>query len=123
MTRLLAIAVAAALVVPAFAQDRDKVSIRGKAENVSPSSDEALKGGILGTMIVDGEKDKDTQYEKANVKVTKATKIFVKVGGELKPATYDDLKTGLRMEITFAGPVGESFPVQATAGKIVILGR
>ena len=43
------------------------------------------------------------------------------VGKDLKPASFDDIKPGTKSEIQFQGPVGESFPVQATAGKIVIL--
>jgi hypothetical protein len=43
------------------------------------------------------------------------------VGRELKAASFDDLKPNVKLEIQFQGPVAESFPVQATAGKIVIL--
>ena len=105
---------------PATAEE--KVSIRGMPASVSPADDESKKSGILGTILIEGRKDKDTEYEKAMVKVTKATKIFKLVGKDLKEASFDDLKPSVKMEIQFAGPVGESFPVQATAGKIVILG-
>ena len=70
---------------------------------------------------MEGRKDKDTEFDKAMVKVTKATKIFQQVGKDLKPASFDDLKPGVRLEIQFLGPVSESFPVMATAGKIVII--
>jgi len=114
----------AALVVvaPVCAKD-EKVSLRGMPASVSPADDEAKKTGVLGTLLMEGRKDKDTEYDKAMVKVTKATKIFKMVGTELKPATFDDLKPNTKMEIQFTGPVAESFPVMATAGKIVILGR
>lgn len=112
-----------ATVIPAYADDKDKISIRGMPASVSPADDEGKKAGILGTLLMEGRKDKDTEYDKASVKVTKATKIFKMVGKDLKAATFDDLKPNVKMEIHFVGPVAESFPVQATAGKIVIFPR
>lgn len=123
LSRLLPALLAIGLTAAAVAQDKEKekVSIRGMPASVSPADDDGKKAGILGTILMEGRKDKDTDYDKAMVKVTKATKIFQQVGRELKPASFDDLKPGVKMEIQFQGPVAESFPVQATAGKIVIL--
>jgi hypothetical protein len=126
LSRLLPALLLIGLAAPVVGQDPDKeekVSIRGMPASVSPADDDAKKTGVLGTVLMEGRKDKDTQYDKAMVKVTKATKIFQQVGRELKPASFDDIKPGVKMEIQFQGPVAESFPVQATAGKIVILGR
>ena len=109
--------------VPTYAKDEDKISIRGMPVSVAPADDAEKKAGILGTMLMEGTKAKDTDYDKAFVKITKATKIFIMSGKELKPAKFEDLKGGLKMEIQFVGPVAESFPVQATAGKIVIFPR
>lgn len=120
-TRLLPALFALAVVAPAIADEKEKVSIRGTPASVSPADEEAKKAGVLGTVLMEGRKDKDTEYDKAMVKVTKGTKIFQQVGRELKPASFDDLKPGVKLEIQFQGPVNESFPVQATAGKIVIL--
>jgi hypothetical protein len=122
LSRLLAGLVALVIFSPAFAKD-EKISIRGTPASVSPADDDAKKAGVLGTLLMEGRKDKDTEYEKAMVKVTKATKIFKMVGTELKPATFDDLKPNTKMEIQFTGPVAESFPPMATAGKIVIFPR
>jgi hypothetical protein len=121
LTRLLPALFALAVVAPAIADEKEKVSIRGTPASVSPADEEAKKAGVLGTVLMEGRKDKDTEYDKAMVKVTKGTKIFQQVGRELKPASFDDLKPGVKLEIQFQGPVNESFPVQATAGKIVIL--
>ncbi|MBO0699542.1 MAG: DUF3221 domain-containing protein [Zavarzinella sp.] len=109
------------LYVPAFAGE-EKVSIRGTPASVSPADEESKKTGVLGTVLMEGRKDRDTEYDKAMVKVTKATRIFRLVGKDLKEANFDDLRPGVKMEIHFQGPVSESFPVQATAGKIVIIG-
>ena len=126
LTRLLPAVLALVVAVPTLAQDKEKeekVSIRGMPASVSPADEDGKKAGVLGTILMEGRKDKDTQYDKAMVKVTKGTKIFQQVGRELKPASFDDIKPGVKMEIQFQGPVAESFPVQATAGKIVIIGR
>src|SRR3954469_12402382 len=120
LSRLVAGLVALALHVPASADE--KVSIRGPPASVSPADEEGKKSGVLGTILMEGRKDKDTEYDKAMVKVTKATRIYRLGGKDLKEASFDDLKPSVKMEIHFQGPVNESFPVQATAGKIVIIG-
>lgn len=107
--------------LPALAKDEEKISIRGMPVSITPANDTAKKAGILGTLVMEGQKSKDVEYDKASVKVTKATKIFVRSGKDLKPAKFEDLKPGVKMEIQFTGPVAESYPVQATAGKIVII--
>ena len=124
-THLLPAVLALVVAVPTLAdeKEKEKVSIRGMPASVNPANDEDKKAGVLGTVLMEGRKDKDTEYEKAMVKVTRATRIFQQVGRELKPASFADLKPGVKMEIQFQGPVAESFPVQATAGKIVIIGR
>ena len=121
MSRLVVALAAVVLIAPAYGQKEEKISIRGMPASVSPADEDGKKAGILGTILMEGRKDKDTEYDKAMVKVTKATKIFQQVGRDLKPASFDDLKPGVKLEIQFQGPVNESFPVQATAGKIVIV--
>jgi hypothetical protein len=59
--------------------------------------------------------------DKAVVRITDATEIYTKKGSELVAATVQNLKTGTKVEVTFDGPVQESYPVKGTAGKIVIL--
>ncbi len=122
MSRLLAGFAILVVLVPANAKD-EKISLRGTPASVSPATDDQQKAGVLGTLLMEGQKDKDTEYDKAMVKATKATKIFRRVGRELKPASFNDLKPNVKLEIQFAGPVTSSFPPMATAGKIVIYGR
>jgi beta-N-acetylhexosaminidase len=119
LTSLFAGLAVVVLLAPARA-DEKKVSIRGSLASAGQASEDEKKGGLLGNLLVEGSKDKDTEYDKATVKVTKATKIYRQIGRELKEASFDDLKGGVKVEIWFQGPVAESFPVQATAGKIVI---
>ena len=119
LTSLFAGLTAVVLLAPAAAEEK-KVSIRGSLASAGQASEEEKKTGLLGNLLVEGMKDKDAEYDKAMVKVTKGTKIYRQIGGELREASFDDLKGGTKVEIWFQGPVAESFPVQATAGKIVI---
>lgn len=95
-----------------------KADIRGviKTAKINKPDDK-----ILATLLVEGKPGKDVSYDKAFVKITKATKL-VRVGAkDRKAATVEDLKVGVQVEMTFTGPVAESYPVQATAGEVRIL--
>jgi hypothetical protein len=72
-------------------------------------------------LLIEGPQTKDTVYDKASVKLTPQTSIKMLVGKELKDAKLADLKVGSKVEAVFIGPVAESYPVQATAGEIVII--
>lgn len=98
------------LVASSCHAEKAPVSIRGEIMMAKGS-------GIL----VEGKKEDDTSHDKAMVTIIKKTTILRVEGELLKPATADDLKKGVRVEITFTGPVKESYPVQADARRIVIL--
>lgn len=95
----------------------EKVDIRGKiTQNIVNNNKE-----ILGIILVEGKLEDDTQVDKASVSVTAKTKIFVLKNGEtLEKADYSFLQEGQEVEVIFTGPVRESYPVQADAGKIII---
>ncbi|MBO8173058.1 MAG: hypothetical protein H0Z33_14355 [Bacillaceae bacterium] len=78
---------------------------------------------ILGSMLVEGEAADNNMYDKAMVRVTPQTRLFAKKGDELVPISIEDLTVGDLVEVTFTGPVAESYPVQATAGKIILPGE
>jgi beta-N-acetylhexosaminidase len=99
----------------------DKVDVRGKVSNVTAAADDLKKQGILGTVLVEGDKDKTVSYDKASVRITDKTKIEKLDGKERKEAKFDDIKKGAVVEATFTGPVAESYPVQAAAKSILIL--
>ncbi len=117
----------AALALSAFALGtldgggQGRVDIRGSIKKVTPTPKASEKGALLGSLLIEGPKDAGTSHDKASVRVTAATKIYKGAGGARKPAMFSDLKEGLTVEATFTGPVAESYPVQATAGEIVIL--
>lgn len=81
-----------------------------------------LPGDSKGSLIlVEGQKESDTQYDKASVKVPGKAKVYTMRDGKKAKAAPLDLKSGQRVEIKFVGPVAESYPVQAEAGEVVIL--
>ncbi|MGB7921608.1 MAG: endonuclease/exonuclease/phosphatase family protein [Pyrinomonadaceae bacterium] len=110
----------------AAAQAEDEADIRGSITNVRRAHDDDDKGDsrsakLLGTVMIEGVKEADTNFDKASVRVTNETRIFDRRGKERKQASFDDLKPGRKVAARFTGPVMESYPVQATASEIVIL--
>lgn len=100
---------------------RKKASIRGEIKVVKEANEDAKKKGVLGSLRVEGAKEDTTDYDKAVISITKDTKISKVMGKEFMPAKFEDLKKGCKVRANFKGPVAESYPVQATAGDIVIL--
>jgi len=76
---------------------------------------------VIGHILVEGEMEADTVHDKANITVKKQTVIEKQLGHDTVPAAFNDVKTGSTVEVTFTGPVEESYPVGAIAGKIVII--
>jgi hypothetical protein len=59
--------------------------------------------------------------DKYYVRVTSQTQIRRRsASGESQPATPDDIRAGLRAEVWFVGPIQESWPMQGTAGRIML---
>lgn len=101
----------------------EKADVRGKITTVRESDAVAKKAGNLGSILIEGTKDKDTSYDKASVRITDKTKIEKIDGKEKKAAKFEDLKKGAKVQAVFTGPVAESYPVQATAKEVLILGE
>jgi hypothetical protein len=91
--------------------------IRGKITSISPA-DAANAGG---SVLIEGAREKDTNADKAATRITAKTQIFRLQDGRKIARKFRDLKVGQTVEATFAGPVAESYPVQGTAGEIIIL--
>lgn len=97
--------------------------IRGYVSSVWGISADPRPGGVLGSILVEGELEEDTRYDRASVTITDDTGIFTESGGELVRAGFGDLAAGQLVQATFTGPVAESYPVQATASEVIILGH
>lgn len=120
---LLALCASLAIVAASWgaAAQQEKVSARGTVTKVTPAADAAKDRGILVIVRIEGPRDKAVEHEKAVVKVTTKTKLEKMAGGKKVEAKVEDLKEGVKVESVFTGPVLESFPVQATAGSLLIL--
>jgi hypothetical protein len=92
--------------------------IRGEITNVQAA---ANNPNSVGFIRVEGNKERDTQFDKASIRVTPRTAIFKIGDGKKVAAKFSEFKVGQTVEATFTGPVAESYPVQATASEIVIL--
>jgi hypothetical protein len=99
-----------------------EVDIRGKIVEVhrmeAASSD---REAILGAILIEGVIEADTRYDKASITITGATDIYEQRGQERSLATFDDVIIGQLAEVSFAGPVRETYPLQGSAAELVIL--
>ena len=84
-------------------------------------ADGTWNAGILGQMLVVGKIQDGTTVDKAFVTVTDATRIYVQTAQGRQQVDLSYLGVGQTVAVAFTGPVAESYPVQATAGVIVIL--
>ncbi len=57
----------------------------------------------------------------AHVTVLSGAAVLAGSGETVVPTSVDQLVVGIRVRVWFKGPVAESFPVQATAGTVLIL--
>jgi hypothetical protein len=98
-----------------------EADIRGNITSIhrAPADDES--DNLLGTIMIEGVKEADTNFDKASVRVTNETRVFDGREKERQPTSFDALKTGQKVAARFVGPVAESYPVQATASEIIIL--
>ena len=56
------------------------------------------------------------------MRVESDTRILLQAGNAMMEVTFGDLMVGQTVEAWFTGPVAESYPVQAKASQIVIVG-
>ena len=103
---------------PAETSPKTNPAIRG---NITSSNPAGGQGGLVGSILVEGNIENDTQFDKASIAITSETQIFEQVEQERHPATFEALQLGQKVEAWFTGPVAESYPVQAVASDIVIL--
>jgi len=114
--------VAIALILPLAAcspalPDRDP-DIRGTVTSLERQSD----GDIFGRILVEGPIAPGTGYGAASVSVTGDTTVLREVpDASPEPLAFEDLEEGMPVEVWFEGPVAESYPVQATAGTVLVI--
>ena len=94
--------------------------IRGQITDISIMESEE-GGGMLGSVLIEGSLEEDTEFDRASVTLMAETVIYKQLGEEVVEAAFSDLQVGQRVQAVFTGPVAESYPVQATAAEILIL--
>jgi len=101
--------------------DSTGADIRGDITSIHQADAENGEKGIVGSILIEGVIEEDTEFDKASVTITDKTRIFEQKGQDRRPVTFESLKMGQRVQARFTGPVMESYPVQATASEVVIL--
>jgi hypothetical protein len=77
------------------------------------------ESGVLGQISVESHADK--VVSKYVITIKDETLIFRQNGNNLRRVAFNTLGNKQWVKIWFAGPVMESFPVQGTAGQVVIM--
>ncbi|MBT5831038.1 MAG: hypothetical protein HOH77_12695, partial [Candidatus Latescibacteria bacterium] len=98
-----------------------KTDIRGSVSTLDYASEVLQMRGVVATIFVEGAIEADTHIDKARVTITRDTQIIEQQGQDRRNVGIDALLANQRVQISFTGPVMESYPVQATASEIVIL--
>jgi hypothetical protein len=95
-----------------------KADIRGKIINIDKNTEDR---NIIGSILVEGNLERDTKYDKASVTITRQTHIFEYSNKKHIKADFESFKIGQKVQVLFTGQVLESYPVQVKAIEVVIL--
>ncbi|SCG82781.1 hypothetical protein DW1_1208 [Proteiniborus sp. DW1] len=95
-------------------QREEKIDIRGEITSVVISDDNKVV-----SILVEGELEEDTSYDKASISIDESTSIYLLTVKDKVSA--EELKEGIKVDVIFTGPIRESYPVQATAKIIRII--
>jgi len=94
--------------------DSVTIGIRGVVKNVVQGKD-----GI--TMLVEGKLEHDTPFDKASVTVNMSSRVLRDETPITSQFAFAAIKEGDTVEVTFNGPVAESYPVQGVAATARIV--
>lgn len=92
---------------------KNNINIRGKVKNITVRNSNEVN------ILVEGQIEIDTQYDKASININKDTKIIDNLTN--KAIKISDIKVNDKVEVEFTGMVAESYPVQAVAKSLNIL--
>ena len=96
-----------------------KVDIRGTVTKISVPQD--ANEEIVAVILIEGQVEEDTNVDKAWLTITLGTFVGFVDGDEFIKVPFSEIKPGQTVEAIFAGPVAESYPVQAHARALLIL--
>ena len=109
-------------VIGASAQTGNAPDIRGRITKLNRA--DAQTNNLLGGILVERDAgDASGEYDKADVKITNATRIYYQTDADKRqPLKIDRLKLDQRVAVRFApGPALLSYPIQVGAAEIIIL--
>ena len=95
-----------------------KADIRGNITNISKNTEDK---NIIGSILIEGNLERDTKYDKASVTITRQTRIFEYKNKKHVKADFESFKIGQKVQALFTSQVLESYPVQVKAIEVVIL--
>lgn len=81
------------------------------------------KGHVVGTMLVEAtvKADEGEYIDTYMVTVTDETLIFEERAGGRRVVTFETVGVGQDVQVWFAGPVKESYPMQGDARQMVVV--
>lgn len=109
-----AIVLAACNMLPSLAVPGEDPSIEGIVQQATAEE----RGRVI---FVEANPTVPGREPAARITLTRGTDVLASTGGAIERASADELAEGVRVRVWFTGPVLESFPVQATAGTVLIL--
>ena len=123
----------AALLLAACGDDGDNAVPDGEPGPRPTLSDASIRGFItsktdatdgedsLGRLLIEGQPSAEDSSDKATVRIDDQTEILRQVGEEQQEASWGDLAEGQTVDAWFEGTILLSDPLQAYAGKVVII--
>lgn len=92
-------------------KENNEIAIRGLVIEINQENE-------IGYILIEGDIEEDTEFDKASVSINKKTNIINEESNE--KLKLSDIKVGDNVEVIITGMVRESYPVQVDA-KIIIV--
>ena len=93
----------------------------GTISHISRADGKSWEDAVLGYVLIEGGIGSDPYADKVSAKIIEQTNIVEVRSGVRHKVTFDQLEVGQKVQVRFATPFLESYPLKATAGEIVIL--
>jgi hypothetical protein len=74
----------------------------------------------VNSILIQGVLTNGNQQGNVSVRITNETQIFSKNGDKLKSISFENLKPGQSVDVTFKGPIIQTYPPQATGSEVTI---
>jgi len=72
------------------------------------------------SILVQGVLTKGNQQGNVSVRISNKTQIFQQDGNKLDNTSFENIKPGQSVNITFIGPIIQEYPPQATGNQVII---